>query len=75
MSPTLKVRITKALDLAIGEAAQRRQTSKAEWVRATLEHALAEDTVAGDPLSRRDLLRGSTADIEQMLDDMESESD
>ena len=73
MSPTLKVRITKALDLAIGEAAQRRQTSKAEWVRATLERALAEESVAGDPLARRDHLKGSTSDIEDALDRIDSD--
>jgi len=73
MSPTLKVSITKGLDVAIGKAAQGRQTSKAEWVRETLERALAEETVAGDPLARRDLLKGSTADIEQALDNIESD--
>jgi len=75
MSPTLKVSITKDLDSAIGKAAQQRQTSKAEWVRATLERALAEESVAGDPLARRDHLKGSTEDIEQALDIIESRRD
>lgn len=72
MSPTLKVSITKGLNTAIGKAAKARQTSKAEWVRATLERALAEETVAGDPLARRDLLTGSTSDLEQALEKIES---
>ena len=75
MSPTLKVRITEDLDLAIGKAANRRRTSKAEWVRATLERTLGEDTVVGDALDRRDLLKGSTADLEQMLERIESARD
>jgi len=73
MSPTLKVNITKDLDRAIGKAARGRQTSKAEWVRATLERALAAESVAGDPLARRDRLKSSTSDIEQALDDLESD--
>ena len=73
MSRVLKVRIAESLDVAIDEAARRNEISKAEWVRRALERTLGAETVAGDPLARLDLLKGSTADIEQMLDDIETE--
>jgi hypothetical protein len=75
MSPTLKVRISEGLDAAIGKAARRSEITKGDWVRATLQHAIAEETVAGDPLKRLDSLKGSTADIEQMLDEIEANRD
>jgi hypothetical protein len=75
MSPTLKVRISKNLDTAIGKAARRSKITKGEWVRATLEHSLTEGDVAGDPLKRLEALKGPTADIEQMLDEIEANRD
>ena len=75
MSPTLKVRISEGLDAAIGRAARRRKTSKPDWVRATLEHALSEESVVGDPLGRLDTLKGPTDDLEQILDEIETGRD
>jgi hypothetical protein len=71
MSPVLKVRITEGLDAAIGEAAERNQISKAEWVRRALERTLGGEAVSGDQLARLEALRGSTADIEKALDDID----
>lgn len=72
MSPMLKVKISQDLDRAIGRVARRRHSSKAEWVRSTLERALAEEAVVGDALDRRDLLKASTADIEAALDEIDA---
>ena len=75
MSPTLKVPISKSLDTAVGKAARRSGITKEEWVRATLEHRLTEEAAAGDPLRRLEALKGPTADIEQMLDEIEANRD
>jgi hypothetical protein len=76
MSHRLQVLIPEALDARIRKEAQRLRVSKGEWVRRAIEHALRVQTQrpAGgmDPLTRLAALNGPTADIEQMIDEIES---
>lgn len=68
----MQVLIPESLDMAIRKAAERRGTSKGEWVRRAIERALAEERKFNDPVARLALLDGPTADIEQMLGEIES---
>lgn len=76
MSHRLQVLIPKELEARIRKAAQRCRVSKGEWVRRAIEEAL--DRAAGpgatevDPLARMAALAAPTADIEQMLAEIES---
>lgn len=72
MSHRLQVLIPEPLDAAIAKAAQRRRYSKGEWVRRALERALAEEPASGDPLRRLASLNAPTADIDQMLAEIEA---
>ena len=71
MSHRLQVLVPEALDARISKAAQRRRQSKGEWVRLALERALAEDRVP-DPLERLSQLAAPTADVAQMLEEIEA---
>ncbi len=71
MSYRLQVLIPERLEARVRKAAQRCRISKGEWVRRAIEHALAEGT-GPDPLSRLAGLGGPTADIEQMLAEIEA---
>ena len=57
--------------------AQRRGVSKGEWVRQAIEGALRGSTAATrpeqNPLSRLSTLKAPTADIEDMLDEIEAD--
>jgi len=66
------VLVPDGLDARIRKAAQRRRVSKGEWVRQAIERSLAEDRPASDPLERLSSLSGPTADIEQMLAEIEA---
>ena len=72
MSHRLQVLIPEGLDLRVRKAAQRNRLSKGAWVRRAIERALAEDHRAGDPLERLASLGAPTADIEQMLAEIEA---
>ena len=72
MSHRLQVLIPESLDMAIRKAAERRGASKGEWVRRAIERALAEEQKFDDPVARLALLDGPTADIEQMLGEIDS---
>lgn len=52
------------------------RVSKGEWVRRAIEHVLQHGTQGAsgstDPLTRLAALNGPTADIEEMLDEIES---
>jgi hypothetical protein len=71
MSTRLQVLIPEVLDRRIRKAAQRRRLSTGAWVREALERALAEPAT-GDPLDRLAALGAPTADIDQMLAEIES---
>ena len=75
MSHRLQILIPEALDASIRKAAGRLRLSKGEWVRRAIEAALrggrpgrSED----DPLARLSSLDGPTADLDQMLREIES---
>jgi hypothetical protein len=66
------VLIPRGLDARIEKAAQRSRISKGEWVRRAIERALDERPRSGDPLDALAALGGPTADIAQMLAEIES---
>jgi hypothetical protein len=72
MSHRLQVLIPENLDAALRKAATRRRVSKGEWVRRVIEGALAEEQKASDPLARLASLEAPTADIDQMLREIEA---
>ncbi len=72
MSHRLQVLIPESLDARMTKAAQRRRLSKGEWVRRAIEQALAEGPREADPLDRLEALGGPTADIDQMLAEIEA---
>jgi hypothetical protein len=72
MSTRLQVLIPDTLDRRIRKAALRRRLSTGAWVREALERALAEPAGTGDPLARLAELGAPTADIDQMLAEIEA---
>jgi hypothetical protein len=72
MSHRLQVLIPERLDARIRKASQRRRISKGEWVRTALERALTEEGATPDPLGQLAALGAPTADIEQMLEEIEA---
>jgi hypothetical protein len=71
-SSRLQVLIPPGLDARIRKAAQRKGVSKGEWVRQALEASLAERLRGPDPLARLSSLDAPTADIDQMLAEIEA---
>ena len=72
MSHRLQVLIPESLDARLTQAAQRRRLSKGAWVRQALERALTEGPREADPLDRLAALGAPTADVEQMLAEIEA---
>ena len=74
MSHRLQVLIPEELDMQLREAAQRNRVSKAEWVRRALRQSVvpAKGGKTSDPVARLASLNAPTADIEQMLSEIES---
>lgn len=72
MSHRLQVLIPESLDTRIRKAAVRNQVSKGEWVRQAIEKALEQEQRTSDPLSALESLQGPTADIDQMLDEIDA---
>ena len=73
MSHRLQVLIPEALQRRIAKAAGRRSLSRGAWVREAIERALSGDRPAGvDPLDQLAGLGAPTADIEQMLAEIEA---
>jgi hypothetical protein len=68
----LQVLISAGLDTRIRKAAHRHRLSKGEWVRRAIEQALADDRGPGDALDRLSRLGAPTADIDQMLAEIEA---
>jgi hypothetical protein len=71
-SHRLQVLVPPSLELRIRKAAQRRRLSKGEWVRRALEKAVSEGDTTADPLASLERLAGPTADIRQMLAEIEA---
>jgi|CXWL01.1.fsa_nt_gi hypothetical protein len=74
MSHRLQVLLPPQLDAAIGKAAARRRISKGEWVRQALEQGLESERIS-DPLARLAAIGAPTADIAQMLAEVEAGRD
>ena len=76
MSHRLQVLIPEELDAQIDKAAQRSRSSKGAWVRRAIESALKsrpQDGLPGpDPLTRLASLGAPTADIDDMIREIES---
>jgi hypothetical protein len=71
-SARLQVLVPPGLDARIRKAAQRQGVSKGEWVRRALEEALTRGKPGLDPLARLSSLGAPTADIDQMLAEIEA---
>ena len=75
MSNRLQVLIPPELNARLAKAAQRSRMSKGKWVRTALERALESPTSgnrAANPLARLASLEAPTADIDQMLAEIEA---
>lgn len=72
MSYRLQVLIPEGLDARVRKAAQRGKLTKGEWVRRAIEKALSGPVTAPDPLERLSRVGAPTADIEQMLAEIEA---
>jgi len=72
MSHRLQVLIPELLEARVRKASERRRISRAEWVRRAIERALADDGATPDPLSQLAGLGAPTADIDQMLAEIEA---
>jgi len=76
MSRRLQVLIPEELDARIRKAAQRSRVSKGQWVRRAIEDSLrhppGQAQQVSEPLARLASLQAPTADIEQMIAEIES---
>ncbi len=72
MSHRLQVLVPESLDARLAKAAQRQRLSKGEWVRQAIERALALGPREVDPLDRLAALGAPTADVDQMLAEIEA---
>jgi metal-responsive CopG/Arc/MetJ family transcriptional regulator len=72
MSHRLQVLIPEALDARLRKAAQRKSLSRGEWVRKAIERSLKDERSVPDPLGKLERLGAPTADIEQMLAEIEA---
>jgi len=72
MSHRLQVLIPDGLDARIRKAAERRGLSKGEWVRNAIERALEAGIREPDPLQHLASLGAPTADIDQMLAEIQA---
>jgi hypothetical protein len=72
MSHRLQVLISEDLDLAITAAATRDRVSKGEFVRGALEAALAARIAEADPVAALAAINAPTADIDQMLSEIDA---
>jgi hypothetical protein len=68
----LQVLIPERLDARVRKASQRSRLSKGEWIRRAIERALTEEGSTPDPLAQLAGLGGPTADIDQMLQEIEA---
>ncbi len=74
MSHRLQVLIPAELDAQLTKAAQRSRMSKGAWVRRALQKTVDRSgySTPGDPVERLASLDAPTADIDQMLTEIES---
>lgn len=67
----LQILVSEALAAEIRKASMRRRVSSGEWVRRAIERALEEERIEEDPLAALASLEAPTADIDQMLKEIE----
>ncbi len=75
MRHRLQVLISPELDAQLRKAAQRIRVSKGEWVRRVLQESVrkpAKVHAMSDPLVRLESLGAPTADIEEMLSEIDA---
>lgn len=72
MSYRLQVLIPSSLATRLRKAAERKRISRGEWVRRAIERALSDERAAADPVEALSALEAPTADIEQMLTEIET---
>jgi hypothetical protein len=72
MSVRLQILVPEVLERRVRKAAQRRQLSVGAWVREAIERTLTENRPADDPLDKLSGLGAPTADIDQMLAEIEA---
>ncbi|HJU42628.1 MAG TPA: hypothetical protein VJ691_07420 [Vicinamibacterales bacterium] len=72
MSIRLQILVPEALERRVRKAAQRRQLPVGAWVREAIERALADGPTVGDPLEKLSGLGAPTADIDQMLAEIDA---
>ena len=72
MSIRLQILVPEGLDARVRKAAQRARLSKGAWVRSAIERAIADDRLPHDPLAKLSALGAPTADIDQMLAEIEA---
>ncbi len=72
MSHRLQVLIPPQLDACLSREAQRSRVSKGEWVRRVLEAAVERRGEAGSAVERLASLDAPTANIEQMLEEIDA---
>lgn len=72
MSTRLQVLVPEALQRRIRQAAERRRLSAGALVREAVEHYLADDHGADDPLDRLSRLEAPTGDVDQMLAEIDA---
>jgi hypothetical protein len=75
MSHRLQVLSPPELDAQLEKAAQRNRVSKGEWVRRALREAVRRSSnrkAGGDAVARLGSLNAPTADIEQMLAEIDA---
>lgn len=72
MSHRLQILIPESLAARLRQVAQRNRVSQGEWVRRNIERAINEDRAASDPVSALVALDAPTADLAQMLAEIEA---
>jgi predicted DNA-binding protein len=73
MSHRLQVMVSEELEARLKKAASRGRVSKGEWVRQAIERRLEHEAcrMPEDPLEALGCLDGPTADIDEMLEQIE----
>jgi hypothetical protein len=72
MSHRLQILLPEGLDSRLRKAAQRSRMSQGQWIRKAIEQALSAGQPEPDPLERLSSLGAPTADIDEMLAEIEA---
>ena len=72
MSVRLQIIVSEGLERRIRKSAQRSRLSTSAFVRRAIERALAEEQDGGDALARLAALEAPTADLDQILSEIDS---